>query len=148
MRYNKRLTWFTAFYGQAADVFPLVVASPRYFLGEIPLGVLTQTAGAFGRVQGSLSWFVDIWPTLAEWKATIDRLTTFGESMEAARRVTAASSKLTIERGADPALRLEDVEVTLPTGRVLLDHVNLEIRPGERTSRGPAGNILATRAPT
>ena len=94
MRYNKRLTWFTAFYGQAADVFPLVVASPRYFLGEIPLGVLTQTAGAFGRVQGSLSWFVDIWPTLAEWKATIDRLTTFGESMEAARRVTAASSSL------------------------------------------------------
>lgn len=52
MRYNKRLTWFTAFYGQAADVFPLVVASPRYFAGAIPLGVLTQTAGAFGRVQG------------------------------------------------------------------------------------------------
>ena len=145
MRYNKRLTWFTAFYGQAADVFPLVVASPRYFLGEIPLGVLTQTAGAFGRVQGSLSWFVDIWPTLAEWKATIDRLTTFGESMEAARRVTAASSKLTIERGADPALRLEDVEVTLPTGRVLLDHVNLEIRPGERLMiQGPSGSGKTT----
>ena len=86
MRYNKRLTWFTAFYAQAADVFPLVVASPRYFLGEIPLGVLTQTAGAFGRVQGSLSWFVDVWPQLAEWKATIDRLTTFGETMEAAAR--------------------------------------------------------------
>ena len=36
MRYNKRLTWFTAFYSQAADVFPLVVASPRYFLGRDP----------------------------------------------------------------------------------------------------------------
>ena len=74
-------------------------------MGEIPLGVLTQTAGAFGRVQGSLSWFVDVWPQLAEWKATIDRLTTFGESMEAARRVTAARSGFTIERVADTALR-------------------------------------------
>ena len=98
MRYNKRLTWFTSFYAQAAGVFPLVVASPRYFLGQIPLGVLTQTAGAFGQVQGSLSWFVDVWPTLADWKATIDRLTTFGETMEAARGVTQATSGFTIER--------------------------------------------------
>jgi vitamin B12/bleomycin/antimicrobial peptide transport system ATP-binding/permease protein len=145
MRYNKRLTWFTAFYSQAADVFPLVVASPRYFLGQIPLGVLTQTAGAFGRVQGALSWFVDIWPTLAEWKATIDRLTTFGESMEAARRTTAASSDFVIERGADPALRLEDVEVALPNGRILLDHIDLEIRPGDRlVIQGPSGSGKTT----
>jgi vitamin B12/bleomycin/antimicrobial peptide transport system ATP-binding/permease protein len=145
MRYNKRLTWFTAFYGQAADVFPLVVASPRYFMGAIPLGVLTQTAGAFGRVQGSLSWFVDVWPQLAEWKATIDRLTTFGESMEAARRVTAASSGFALEPSVDEALRLEDVEVALPNGSVLLEDVNLEVRPGERlVIQGPSGSGKTT----
>jgi putative ATP-binding cassette transporter len=145
MRYNKRLTWFTAFYGQAADVFPLVVASPRYFTGEIPLGVLTQTAGAFGRVQGSLSWFVDVWPTLAEWKATIDRLTTFGESMEAARRVTAASCEFAIEDSTDGALRLEDVEVALPDGRILLEKVDLEVRPGDRlVIQGPSGSGKTT----
>ncbi len=145
MRYNKRLTWFTAFYGQAADVFPLVVASPRYFMGQIPLGVLTQTAGAFGRVQGSLSWFVDVWPTLADWKATIDRLTTFGESMEATRKVTAATSGFKIERGADPVLRLDDVEVALPNGRILLEQVNLEVRPGDRLMiQGASGSGKTT----
>ncbi len=145
MRYNKRLTWFTAFYGQAADVFPLVVASPRYFMGQIPLGVLTQTAGAFGRVQGSLSWFVDVWPTLADWKATIDRLTTFGESMEAARQVTRTASGFTIERAAEPLLRLEGVEVALPNGRILLDHVDLEVRPGDRlVIQGPSGSGKTT----
>jgi putative ATP-binding cassette transporter len=145
MRYNKRLTWFTAFYGQAADVFPLVVASPRYFMGQIPLGVLTQTAGAFGRVQGSLSWFVDVWPTLADWKATIDRLTTFGESMEAARKVTAATSGFKIERRADPVLRLDDVEVALPNGRILLEQVNLEVRPGDRLMiQGASGSGKTT----
>jgi putative ATP-binding cassette transporter len=145
MRYNKRLTWFTEFYGQAAAVFPFVVASPRYFSGEIPLGVLTQTAGAFARVQGSLSWFVDVWPQLAEWKATIDRLTTFGESMEAARRVTAAASGFVIERVADAALRLDDVEVALPNGRILLDRIDLEIRPGDRlVIQGPSGSGKTT----
>lgn len=144
MRYNKRLTWFTAFYAQAADVFPFLVASPRYFMGEIPLGVLTQTAGAFGRVQMALSWFVDVWPTLAEWKATIDRLTTFGESMEAARRVTTTSG-FVVERVADGPLRLEDVEVALPNGRVLLEDVDLEIRPGDRLLiQGPSGSGKTT----
>ncbi len=145
MRYTKRLTWFTAFYGQAADVFPLVVASPRYFMGVIPLGVLTQTAGAFGRVQGSLSWFVDVWPTLAEWKATIDRLTTFGESMEAARRLTRTTSGFTIERVEGGPLRLAGVEVALPEGRVLLDQVDLEVRPGDRVViQGASGSGKTT----
>jgi vitamin B12/bleomycin/antimicrobial peptide transport system ATP-binding/permease protein len=145
MRYNKRLTWFTSFYGQAAGVFPLVVAAPRYFLGQVPLGVLTQTAGAFGQVQGSLSWFVGVWPTLAEWKATIDRLTTFGETMEAARAVTAARSGYTIERGDQPVLRLSDVEVALPDGQLLLDQINLEVRQGDRlVIQGPSGSGKTT----
>ena len=42
MKYTRRLTWLTGFYGQAASVFPVVVAAPHYFAGTIPLGVLTQ----------------------------------------------------------------------------------------------------------
>src|SRR5262245_66541977 len=50
MTYNKRLTWITAFYGQAAQVFPMVVAAPQYFAGQITLGVLTQTRSEERRV--------------------------------------------------------------------------------------------------
>jgi putative ATP-binding cassette transporter len=114
-------------------------------LGEIPLGVLTQTAGAFGRVQGSLSWFVDVWPTLADWKATIDRLTTFGESMEAARRITAETSGFSIQRAPDRALALEGVGVAPPDGRILLEQVDLEVRPGDRlVIQGPSGSGKTT----
>ncbi|WP_431268905.1 hypothetical protein [Dankookia sp. P2] len=49
---TKRLTFFTAGYSQVATVFPFVVAAPAYFAGKIPLGGLTQTANAFGEVQG------------------------------------------------------------------------------------------------
>lgn len=65
--------------------------------------------------------------------------------MEAARRVTRATSGFTIEQVAEPLLRLEGVEVALPNGRTLLDHVDLEVRPGQRlVIQGPSGSGKTT----
>ena len=66
-----------SFYGQLAIIFPLVVVSPRYFAGQIPLGGIFQTASAFGQVQGSLSWFINAYTQFAVWKATVNRLIGF-----------------------------------------------------------------------
>ena len=74
---QKGLIWFTSFFGQAAVVFPFVVAAPRFFSGAIQLGELMQISSAFGQVQGSLGWFVDNYSSLAAWRATTDRLTSF-----------------------------------------------------------------------
>ncbi|MFO1156072.1 MAG: ABC transporter ATP-binding protein/permease [Rhodospirillales bacterium] len=143
MRYNKRLTWFTAFYGQAADVFPLVVAAPRYFAGVIPLGVLTQTANAFGRVQGALSWFVDTFASLADWKATIDRLTSFSEVMATIRTQQATQQGFDI--GAGEPLALDGVDVALPDGRILLRDVAVSIDRGSWVAvQGPSGSGKTT----
>jgi vitamin B12/bleomycin/antimicrobial peptide transport system ATP-binding/permease protein len=59
------------------------VAAPRFFSGAIQLGELMQIASAFGRVQDSLSWFVDNYDRLASWRATTDRITSFEESFQA-----------------------------------------------------------------
>ena len=60
MTYNKRLTWLTGVLRPGrVDLSHHRGAAPQYFAGEIPLGVLTQTADAFVQVQGALSWFVD-----------------------------------------------------------------------------------------
>jgi putative ATP-binding cassette transporter len=65
--------------------------------------------------------------------------------MEEARRVTAATSGFVIERVAEPVLRLEGVEVALPNGRILLDHVDLEVRQGDRVIiQGPSGSGKTT----
>ena len=40
LRAQKNLVWFTSFFGQAAVVFPFVVAAPRFFSGAIKLGDL------------------------------------------------------------------------------------------------------------
>ena len=144
MTYTKRLNGLNAFYGQVASIFPLVVAAPGYFAGAIPLGVLMQTANAFGQVQSSLSWFVDQFQTLAEWKAVVDRLTTFTESMSLART---AQHEQAFAKTQSPGgyLALEDVEVALPNGRVLLDDVDLTVRRGERVViQGPSGSGKTT----
>ncbi len=127
---TKRLTFYTSAYGQAAVVFPIVVASPGYFAGRTQLGELTQTAGAFGSVQESLSWFVDNYARLTEWRATVTRLTGFQAAVAAA--AAAADGGVRAVRGAAAGLALHDVRIALPGGRVLVAGADLAIAPGER----------------
>jgi putative ATP-binding cassette transporter len=144
MTYTKRLNGLNSFYSQVASIFPLVVASPRYFAGQIPLGVLMQTANAFGQVQSSLSWFVDTFQMLADWKAVVDRLTTFSEAMEKAKIAQGARAFTTVPSEAGD-LVLDDVEVALPNGRVLMEDVDLVIEPGQRlVIQGPSGSGKTT----
>jgi putative ATP-binding cassette transporter len=139
MRRQKRLTWFSSGYAQAAIIFPFLVAAPRYFSGAIQLGGLMQTASAFGHVQSSLSWFVEAYTRLAQWKATVDRLTGFAAAL--ADLETRRGEGLTRrEVPADAGIAATDVRLGLPDGRTLLDGASLVVAPGERVMvAGPAG---------
>jgi putative ATP-binding cassette transporter len=139
MRRQKRLTWFTAGYGQAAVIFPFLVAAPRYFRGEIPLGALMQTSQAFGQVQDSLSFIVNSYTDLAEWRAVILRLLGFELALRRVR-AEAADEGVRREAGVETGLALDRVNLALPGGRPLLEDVTLAIRPGDTTLiSGPSG---------
>jgi len=125
---TKQLTFFTAGYTQVAMVFPIIVASPGFFAGRTQLGELTQTAGAFGEVQGALSWFVDNYARLTEWRATVERLTGFTAAVAAAR---AATGGVQLAEGAGSALVVTGVTLRLPDGRVLMEDAALRLEPGE-----------------
>ena len=99
-----------------------------------------QTASAFGRVQGALSWFVDAYTELASWKATVDRLTTFGKAMDQARADQASPTALKPVAGSDEELRLRSLELNLPGGEPLLTGIDLTLTPGQSVLvSGPSG---------
>ena len=144
MRQRKRLTAFTAGYAQAAIIFPFVVAAPRYFRGEIPLGGLVQTASAFGQVQDALSYIVSSYTELAEWRAVVERLAGFGRAIERARAEAAVQGiRRTEEAGA--TLELNHVDLLLPGGRPLMEGVDLAFRRGANALiSGPTGSGKST----
>ncbi len=127
MRRAKMINALAAAYSQAAVVFPILVAAPRFFAGEIALGGLTQTAGAFGQVQGSMSWFVNSYADLAAWRAVIERLASFQRAMHAAQR----KAGLTQQDSPDADFELKDGTLALPTGRHLLDSAALALHRGQ-----------------
>ena len=145
MRRQKTLTWFTSFYGQAAIIFPFLVGAPRYFSGAIQLGGLIQISSAFGQVQGALSWFIDAYPQLADWRATVDRLTSFGAAIERSTEDAAAKDAILVEQTGAPALEVTGLELAVPTGRVLLKNINERIEAGEKVLiSGPSGSGKTT----
>lgn len=139
MRRQKRLTWFTAGYGQAAVIFPILVAAPRYFRGEIPLGALMQTSQAFGQVQDALSFIVTSYTDIAEWRAVVLRLLGFERALARVRAEAAVEGVHHGTGGAD-SLSLDRVNLTLPGGRPLMEDVSFDIRPGDTALiSGPSG---------
>ena len=147
---QKNLVWFTNFFGQAAVVFPFIVAAPRFFSGAIQLGQLIQISSAFGRVQDSLSWLVDNYSALAAWRATTDRLTSFEDNISAVAaqgQAQAAMNSAANDSQALPAglLAFSGLSLKLPTGATLLDGLSLQAGPGESILlKGPSGSGKST----
>jgi vitamin B12/bleomycin/antimicrobial peptide transport system ATP-binding/permease protein len=145
LRVQKRYTWFNSGYGQAAVVFPFLVAAPRYFSGAIQLGELMQISSAFGQVQDSLSWFISNYSRLASWQATTLRLTSFQDQMLAVKThdVPAPEATPLSFTGAHAGintLHTTPLTISLPNGEVLLADTSLNAAAGDTVLiRGPSG---------
>ncbi len=132
MKRQKLFTWYSSFYGQLAIIFPFLVAAPRYFAGQIKLGGLTQTTGAFGQVQGALSWFISAYGDIVAWRATLERLHTFVQSVRR-ERTEPPATPATPATPAPGAIAFGDLRLETPDGRVLLQCDGQAVAPGQHT---------------
>jgi putative ATP-binding cassette transporter len=141
---TKRLIAFTSFYENSNSVVPFVFAAPFYFSGKIALGVMTQVASAFGRVEGALSFFINFYQSLADYKAVIDRLTSFEDSVARAKAVGAAQA-FTFEQTDGPDVSISNLRLALPNGRTIVRAKSLIFRAGAPTLlTGPSGSGKST----
>ncbi|MDB5590885.1 ABC transporter ATP-binding protein/permease [Enterovirga sp.] len=140
-----KLTTFTAGYSQLSVIFPYVLAAPSYFIGRITLGQFQQTASAFSQVQGAMSFFITAYSTLASYKANVDRLTTFNESMSRAEAVGRSTALELDSAASGPDLVLEDLKLALPDGRQIVSIDGFTFREGPSVLvTGPSGSGKST----
>jgi putative ATP-binding cassette transporter len=139
---KKKLMAFTATYGQVSPIIPYIFTAPFYFAGKIQLGVMSQTAGAFSRVEGALTFFVNYYTSLAEFKAVLDRLTSFDAAIGSARRRETGAE---LTRAEAPDVKLEAVTLGLPDGRRIARIDQLSLAPGQSVLlTGPSGSGKST----
>jgi putative ATP-binding cassette transporter len=127
-----RLTWITSGYGWIAIVVPIVVASPGYFSGGLTLGGMMMVVGAFNQVQGSLRWFVERFPEIADWRATLQRVSAFKAAVARLEQIDDSIDSIKLVQDPDGKLGFEDVSVLLSDGRVVIAEATVEIGRGER----------------
>ncbi len=130
MKRQKKLTWFTSGYSQVAIIFPFIVAAPRYFSNQIQLGGLIQTSSAFGRVQDALSFFIESYSSLAEWKAVVNRLTGFVDHMKRVQQIEENES-IVVKFVPSSAVTVQSLCINLPSGKRLLTDLALQLSAGD-----------------
>ena len=125
---------FSAGYGALLPVFPILVAAPQYIAGLMSLGILMQAAMAFQRLTSALSWPVDNLGELARCRASADRVVSLYQDMldleQQAREPM--EHRIELRPGDSGHLSLNNLCLANPDGEVLLEHLDLRVRRGER----------------
>lgn len=140
---QKQLVFLNSGYSQIAIIFPFVVAMNRYLTKEVTLGGLMQVASAFGRVQDSLSYFVDMYSSIAQWQAVVMRLTYCGHHMH---EVSQQAERFHVERfAAADVVEVNDMQINLPDGKPLLENISFTLHPGHNVLiKGVSGSGKST----
>nr|WP_295470362.1 ABC transporter ATP-binding protein/permease [Mesorhizobium sp.] len=127
-----RLTWVTAGYGWITVVAPIVIASPVYFSGSLSFGGLMMAAAAFNQVNGALRWFIDNIGGIADWRATLLRISWFRTSVVAMDALHRDEERIAFAEGEPDRLTLDGLLAASPHGCARLGETSASVRAGGR----------------
>ncbi len=136
---NTNLTWVSAGYGWLVLVIPIIVAAPAYFSGGLTLGQLMMSVGAFNQVNTALRWYVSNFGPIAEWRATLMRVTDFRQALVEMEEDFDLKDSIAYENAAPDTLTLKDVVIVAKIGEDIeecggfrLRETNVVIKAGEK----------------
>lgn len=140
------LTWVSAGYGWLTIVAPILIAAPVYFSGGLTFGGLMMAVGAFNQVHSSLRWYVDNFGAIADWKATLFRVSTFRAALLEMDKPLPDEGHISVTRSADDTIRFSSLTVatsraaTAPAECYRLQEGDTTIHSGEKVMiNGDAG---------
>ncbi len=140
MQRTKKLQFFTQSFGQAAVIFPFLMAGPAYLAGTTQLGDLMQTATAFDKVQTALAYFVTAYLEIAQYQAVVRRLAGFEDAIIAGRDAALRQPAVEVLPRAANGIAMDELDVRLPNREPLIGADGVSLEPGERVLvSGPSG---------
>jgi len=126
---------------QIIGPLPMVIQAQRLLSGELTLGDVSQSSGAFLSVHDSLSYFRSVYDSFAGYRAAIIRL----DGLVLANEEAGALPRLASAESDDGTLELEAVEVRTPAGDSVVDPLDLVLARGASlVVTGPSGSGKTT----
>ncbi len=127
-----RLTWVTSGYGWLAIIVPILLATPGFFSGSLTLGGLMMVVGGFNQVQNSLRWYVDNFPAIADWRATLLRVSRFRNGLAELEPDGGTAGGIAIAEHPEGQLSFDKLVISRDLNPVSFAIPWIEIRQGER----------------
>lgn len=127
---QKLLMWFTSGYNQVSVLVPLVVALPNYFNKVFKLGGLIQSLSAFQRIQDALSFLVNSYNAIAEWRAVMQRLLSFLNHVHESEQKAATHNHFSYYQNTENKIIIDNMMINTPKNDYLLKNINEEFTHG------------------
>ena len=132
-----KLNGFVFGYFHVSTVLPLLILTPAFLIGAIPLGVLIQGSEAFRKVESAFA-FCTSYAKIAEWKALLDRVSQFESAMTHMDERALGGPEIAAASG--DAFSVTGLALHLPNGDAIAKVPDFGLAPGERLIvDGPSG---------
>ncbi|MGE0154913.1 MAG: ABC transporter ATP-binding protein/permease [Reyranellaceae bacterium] len=130
----RNLYLYTVSWPMFSQIFPILIAAPRYIAGSITLGTLMQSAQAFQQMTAALSWPIDNLAKAADWRASVERVHGLRAGLNKLERKVSApeAHRIAIATSERPVLALHALAIEDPDGSLAIARFSLEIGGGER----------------
>lgn len=138
---NLKINMFNFAYMQVSNVVPTIISAGRYFSREITLGNMMQITSAFGQVQFSIAYFVFAYSTIASWRAVMDRLLGFRQTIQDVKQLP----RVYVAPHDKNYLAVNNLQIKFQNGEILINDFSVLLNSGDRLLiQGPVGNGKTT----
>lgn len=148
-------------FNQLADPVPTMISLPLIAAGKATMGSVRQATYAFNQTLGAASWIANNYASIAEFGATIYRLSNFTDAIEKSKSDLAVRQSLAAEtingqpgsnkfiritQAGDDGLEVKNLTLKLPgNGAILVQDANFCLKPGDSMIlSGPSGSGKST----
>jgi vitamin B12/bleomycin/antimicrobial peptide transport system ATP-binding/permease protein len=128
---QKLLLWFTAGYNQLSVLLPLLVTLPNYFNKVFKLGGFMQALRAFQNIQEALSFFVNSYTSIAQWRATVQRLITFINHIYEVEEHAKTQNQFVYENVSKNIIAAKNLNIYTPHDEKMLENINETFEHGK-----------------